>query len=129
MGAPRTALDRDATVRRPHRVSQQTERWNARSADGLWDYERLEDSGTTWRCTYRPSITPDLPGGRWFLAPSLPKARALTADPAAALALLEPARPAPRCAFVSTAGGCRTRCPEPATPGHTSCPRHGGITA
>jgi hypothetical protein len=126
MGAQqRIALNHTATVRRRHLVSQQDEVWNARSADDRWDFERLEGPGTPWRVTDRTTITPENPGGDFFLAPSLPAARAITADERTVAALLRPTERA-RCAFVSTAGGCRQQCSEPPAPGHTHCPRHGG---
>jgi hypothetical protein len=115
----RTALDRASTVRRRHLISGQAEHWNARSADGRFDYERQEGPGTPWRVTDRTT-------GSYFLAASLPNARAITADPAAVESALRRA-PAARCGFVSTAGGCRQRCPEPPAPGHDFCTRHGGI--
>ncbi|GAA0897900.1 hypothetical protein [Pseudonocardia zijingensis] len=129
MGTPRTALATAATVRRRHLVSQKTEQWNARSADGRFDYERQEGSGTAWRVTDLTTVTPDDPDGRWFLAPSLPAARAITADEHALAVALSTSAPRPRCAFVSRAGGCRTPCPDPPAPGHTHCPRHGGTTS
>jgi hypothetical protein len=124
----RAALDGTATVRRRHRVSGQVERWNARSADGRWDFERQEGAGTAWRVTDLASVTPDNPDGNWFLAPSLPAARAVTADERAFRAALDRTPPA-RCAFISTAGGCRQQCPEPPASGHTHCPRHRGTAA
>lgn len=31
------------------------ETWRARSVDGLWDYERIDDDGTLWTVAYRPT--------------------------------------------------------------------------
>jgi hypothetical protein len=123
----RTRLAPQATVRRRHLVSGRTEKWGDRSADNRFDFERLEGPGTPWRVTDLTTVTPEDPDGKWFLAPSLPAARAITADEHALVAALAASNPRPRCAFVSTAGGCRTQCPEPPNPGHDFCTRHGGI--
>jgi hypothetical protein len=128
MGAPQRApLAPSATVRRRHLVSGRIEMWADRSADDRFDFERLEGPGTPWRVTDLTTVTPDDPDGRWFLAPSLPAARAITANPAVLAAALRTSTPRPSCAFVSTAGGCRTQCPEPPALGHDFCTRHGGI--
>lgn len=49
------------------------ETWAVRSTDGVWTYERDEDTGTLWAVTHVPT-------GRWTYYPSLPKARKDTAD-------------------------------------------------
>lgn len=123
------ALTPGSIVRHPNRATQQTEQWGARSADGVFDFERLEDNGTTWRVTHLPSVTPDRPQGRWVLATSLPKARAGTAPGGwvwAEIAAQIANETRPVCAHVGQ--WTRTACPEPAAPGTTVCTRHGGTS-
>lgn len=50
--------------------------WAAASIDGVWLFERVEGGGTPWHLTHVPT-------GEFLVAGSLPRARRLTADPAA----------------------------------------------
>ena len=85
MTSPRRTLTPvTITARYPSLRSGRLENWAAKSDDGLWKYDRVEDVGTPWEVTY-------LPTGEEFLSPSLPKARASTAD-GSALAYIEARR-------------------------------------
>lgn len=113
-----TPLAAGSITRRRNLTAQQVEQWNARSADGVWDYERLEDAATTWRVTH-------LPTGRHLLAASLPYARAITADGRALAQLDERDTQATRLWCAHRGGWTGTPCPEPATAGTEFCTRHG----
>lgn len=41
-------LDTKSTVRRPAFRTGRLETWEAKSADGMWTFERLDDEGTPW---------------------------------------------------------------------------------
>lgn len=62
------------TSRYPAFRSGRLEIWSAESTDGVWTYERVEDVGTPWIVTYKPT-------GLDVWLSSLPKARAFTARP------------------------------------------------
>ena len=70
------------TARFPSFRSGRMENWAAESRDGVWKYERIEDTGTPWAVIHVPTGTE----GDWY--GSLPKARAATAD-GSALACVE----------------------------------------
>lgn len=78
----RTLTPADVTRRYPSFRSGRMENWEARSRDGIWDYKRLEISGTPWVVLHRPSGLE----GNWY--GTLPAARAATAD-GTALASIE----------------------------------------
>jgi hypothetical protein len=71
------------TSRYPAFRSGRVEAWSAKSDDGVWEYERIEITGTPWEVKHVPTgrIVP-----HWYS--SLPNARAATAD-GTALAALE----------------------------------------
>lgn len=77
--ARRTLTPVTVTERYPTHRSGQMQAWAAvsteRSEDGrpVWEYNRIEDKGTPWLARYVPT-------GESVLMPSLPKARAATAD-------------------------------------------------
>ena len=52
---PRELTPADVTARFPSFRSGRLENWAAKSRDGVWDYERMEDTGTLWDVTHRPS--------------------------------------------------------------------------
>lgn len=72
------------TERYPTHRAARVQAWAAVSKDGLWTYNRIEDKGTPWLARYVPT-------GESVLMPSLPKARAATAD-GSALACIEARR-------------------------------------
>jgi hypothetical protein len=51
----RTLTPVDITSRFPSFRSGRLETWSAKSRDGLWAYERIEDTGTPWEITHVPS--------------------------------------------------------------------------
>jgi hypothetical protein len=68
--APEQPGDRLWTIR-----SRRVELWHARSADGLWVFDRLEQASTPWQVIYLPGgITGDADGD-WTFATSLADAR------------------------------------------------------
>jgi hypothetical protein len=79
---PRTLTPATVTARYPAFRSGRVENWAARSDDGTWAYERLEQAGTPWEVTHLPTGT----AGPWY--GTLPAARAGTAD-GSALAYVE----------------------------------------
>jgi hypothetical protein len=64
----------DITARFPSFNGRRLETWSAASRDGIWKYERIEDTGTPWAVIHVPTNTE----GDWY--GSLPKARAATAS-------------------------------------------------
>ena len=48
----------DITARYPSFRSGQLQSWSAKSRDGVWDYERMEDVGTLWDVTHLPTGLP-----------------------------------------------------------------------
>lgn len=64
----------DITARFPSFRTGRLETWSAKSRDGLWTYERIEDTGTPWEITHAPTgISTDWHG-------TLGAARAATAN-------------------------------------------------
>jgi hypothetical protein len=45
----------DITARFPSFRSGRLENWSAKSRDGVWKYERIEDTGTPWSVVHVPS--------------------------------------------------------------------------
>ena len=72
----------DVTARFPSFRTGRLEAWSAKSRDGVWAYERIEDTGTLWDAIHLPT---GLSGG---LYGTLSAARAATAD-GTALAYVE----------------------------------------
>jgi hypothetical protein len=52
---PRTLTPATVTARYPAFRSGRVENWAARSDDGTWAYERLEQAGTPWEVTHLPT--------------------------------------------------------------------------
>jgi hypothetical protein len=78
----RTLTPVNITARFPSFNGRRLETWSAASRDGLWTYERIEDTGTPWEATHVPTgISSD-----WY--GTLGAARAATAD-GSALACVE----------------------------------------
>ena len=75
----------DVTARFPSFRSGRREAWSAASRDGVWTYERIEDTGTPWDVTHIPT---GISAG-WY--GTLTAARAATAD-GSALAAVERAQ-------------------------------------
>ena len=81
-GPRRTLTPVDITARFPSFNSGRLENWAARSRDGVWKYERIEDIGPPWTVIHVPTGTE---GGYYG---TLTAARAATAD-GSALAQVE----------------------------------------
>ena len=78
----RTLTPVTVTSRFPSFSGRRVEAWSAKSDDGVWTYERIEDTGTPWEATHVPTgICTD-----WY--GTLSAARAATAD-GSALACVE----------------------------------------
>lgn len=86
MTARRDLTPVTVTEQYPSLRTGKVEVWAAVSKDGIWKYDRLEDTGTPWIVTHVPT-------GRQAWYPSLPKARKATAD-GTALAYLDSRQPA-----------------------------------
>lgn len=69
----------DVTRSFPAFRSGRVEAWEAKSRDGVWEYRRLEISGTQWEVLHLPSGT----AGDWY--GTLTAARKATADGSALL--------------------------------------------
>lgn len=63
----------EVTERYPSFGTGRLETWAAVSKDGLWKYDRIEDTGTPWSVCYVPT-------NEYVIMSSLPKAQAATAD-------------------------------------------------
>lgn len=68
-----SALDPAHTQRRPLIRGGSPQIWQALSADGMWRYERVDDTGTPWMVTH-------LPTGATMSFGTLPDARRWTGD-------------------------------------------------
>ena len=78
----RTLTPVTITARFPSFRTGRLETWSAKSQDGVWTYERIEDTGSPWEATHVPTgIATD-----WY--GTLSAARAATAD-GSALACVE----------------------------------------
>lgn len=78
----RTLTPVTITSRYPSFSGRRVEAWSATSKDGVWTYERIEDTGTPWEATHVPT---GIVSG-WY--GTLGAARAATAD-GSALAAVE----------------------------------------
>ncbi len=78
----RTLTPADVTARFPSFRGGRLENWAAASRDGVWKYERIEDTGTPWAVIHVPTGTE----GNWY--GTYTAARAATAD-GSALAYVE----------------------------------------
>ena len=47
----------DVTARFPSFSGRRLENWSAESRDGVWKYERIEDTGTLWTVLHVPTGT------------------------------------------------------------------------
>jgi hypothetical protein len=72
----------NVTARFPSFRAGRLENWAAESRDGVWKYERMEDTGTLWAVLHVPTGTE----GNWY--GTLTAAREATAD-GSALAYVE----------------------------------------
>lgn len=113
-------LDAACTRKGPSFRTGRLEVWSAVTADGLWLFERTEDTGTPWRITH-------LPTRGWLLAESLPRAREQVASGWAwsevARKIAESKRA--RCSWASR-WGTGSSCAELAVPGGDRCAGHLG---
>lgn len=92
--------------------------WLARSADGIWEYERHNDTGTSWTVTHLPTKRV------WPGEASLLTARAGTYWGWILIRLDARSAPAARTYCTSRGQWTGAPCSEPAAAGHTTCTRH-----
>lgn len=72
---PVIKIKRTAFIGSPDSGRTRSECWGAKSTDDMWEYERIEDDGTSWYVTHLPTgYTCDQPYG------SLTSARRATHD-------------------------------------------------